>query len=235
MKPLERLRNASTKSGPLTLLRRGADFIIQLDGEDLMLSRLNGSERDLARLAIAEVRRPGPLRVLVGGLGMGFTLRAALDALDDRPGSSVVVSEAFGAVLEWNEELLGSLAGYPLDDPRTSVRIEDVRESLHAAPGTWDVAVLDVDNGPSAFTLSSNESLYRPASLRRTADALAPGGVFGVWSADPDPGFVRELAAAGLSARAETVSARVGGKGARHTIFLGTKTGRRAGGGSRRP
>jgi spermidine synthase len=135
------------------------------------------------------------------------------------------VAEVFEAVVEWNRLHLGPLADHPLRDPRVEVVIADVA-TLITTPEQWDLLLLDMDNGPDALTVGFNEQLYRPAGLARQGRALRPGGVLAVWSAAPDRAFLARLNAAGLSARAETVSARGGKKGARHTIFVARRGGR---------
>jgi spermidine synthase len=226
MKARELVEKISTPDGEMALYRHDRDFIIKINGDDLMLSRLHGSEDALAQLALAEISRPGPIRVLIGGLGMGFTLRAALEALGDRPGSSasdgsqVVVAEIYEAVVRWNRIHLGHLAEYPLNDPRARLRVEDVRACLEDGPGAWDAILLDTDNSPAAFTLETNRSLYDVAGSYQLRSALAPGGVLAVWSAHPDTGFVKNLRKAGFKARAKSVAARASGKGGRHVIFL---------------
>lgn len=241
MKPFRRLDSVVTRDGvELTLHQRGEAFYIQIDGYDLMSSRAHGSEDELARLALSEVRtgngaRPdgaGP-RVLVGGLGMGFTLRATLNALGGRtsPGKAaeVVVAEVFPAVVDWNRGPLANLAGRPLADPRVRVVEGDVGELLAEAGdesgdgGAFDAILLDVDNGPEAITLEANSRLYTDRGLARTYRALAPGGVLAVWSAHDEPRFVKRLRKAGFRVATHRVSERHGGKGGRHTIFVATR------------
>lgn len=238
MKPFRLLDSVVTRDGvELTLHQRGEAFYIQIDGYDLMSSRAHGSEDELARLALAEVRtgdggRPGGAgpRVLVGGLGMGFTLRATLDALGERSpsgkGAEVVVAEAFDAVVAWNRGPLAHLAGRPLADPRVRVVVGDVAERL-AEVGeetvAFDVILLDVDNGPEAITLEANEHLYTDRGVGRAYRALAPGGALAVWSAHDDPRFAQRLRRAGFRVETHRVSERHGGKGGRHTIFVATR------------
>jgi predicted membrane-bound spermidine synthase len=224
----------------LTLYQRGDAFYIQIDGYDLMSSRAHGSEDQLARLALAALRSADGgsagagagrwPRVLVGGLGMGFTLRATLDALAARrPARSeaeVVVAEVFPAVIEWNRGPLAHLAGRPLADPRVRIVVGDVAERLaevseEARP--YDVVLLDVDNGPEAITLEANDRLYTPKGLARAYGALVPGGVLAVWSANDDPRFADRLRRAGFRVETHRVSERSGGKGGRHVIFVGTR------------
>jgi len=211
----------------LVLYQRGGVFAIEIDGADLMFSRAHGSEEDLARLALEALGdRPAP-RVLVGGLGMGYTLRAVLDGLDagggKRSRAVVVVAEAFPEVVSWNRGVLADLARRPLDDRRVRVEEDDVVEVVARARKPFDVILLDVDNGPEALTLDGNRHLYTPTGLARLHDALAPGGVLAVWSATGDPRFVRRLGGAGFAASQHRSYARPGGKGGRHTIFLGRR------------
>lgn len=204
----------------LSLYRRGDVFEIQIDGHDLMSSRAHGSEEELARRALAALgERPSP-RLLVGGLGMGFTLRAALEALGRR-GGEVVVAEVFPSVVRWNRELLGHLTGRPLDDPRVRVEVGDVADRL--APDAFDVVLLDVDNGPEALTLESNRQLYGRRGLARIHEALRAGGVLAVWSAGGDDRFVDELERGGFETTVHRVRERPSGKGARHVLFVGRR------------
>lgn len=226
MKPFRLLECVTTRDNrELTLYQRGGDFHIHVDGLDLMSSRSHGSEEEMARMAIEALDgRPAP-RLLVGGLGMGFTLRATLDALTARggPPAEVVVAEAFPAVVEWNRGPLSHLAARPLEDPRVRVVVGDVGEAITEAAGgggAYDVVLLDVDNGPEAFTLEHNRHLYGTRGLERLASALAPGGVVAVWSAHDHPPFLARLGKAGFQARTRRLRARSCGKGERHVIFL---------------
>jgi spermidine synthase len=225
MKPTKVLDCVGTPDGrELVLFERGGEFIIQVDRYDLMGSRAHGSEEEMARLSLAALGdRPAP-RVLVGGLGMGFTLRATLDSLVGRPGARVVVAEMFPAVVEWNRTHLGHLAGRPLDDKRVQVAEGDVGKLLATVREPFDVILLDVDNGPEAMTLESNHELYTPAGVGRLFRALSPGGVLAVWSADDHPRFTDRLRRGGFSdAAARRVSARAAGKGGKHVVFVGRK------------
>lgn len=238
MKPFRLVERVVTADGrELTLHQRGGDFHIHLDGLNLMSSRAHGSEEEMARMALEAWGGDTSPRVLIGGLGMGYTLRAALDALraggERRQGAAVVVAEVFPAVVEWNRGPLAHLAGRPLDDPATRILVGDVAEAIAEAAarpsgaGAYDLILLDVDNGPEAFTLDDNRRLYTDAGLRQVVRALAPGGVLAVWSAGDDPGFTRRLRKAGLEARARHLRARTCGKGARHAIFLAARPRRR--------
>jgi spermidine synthase len=218
MRPFHTLASVTTPDGRrLTLHRRETDFFIHLDGEELMSSRAYGSEAALAELAcrdLAQVRRP---RVLIGGLGLGYTLRAALQVL---PGTAeVIVAEVFPCVVDWNRRYLADLGG-PLEDPRVRVVERDVVDLLGDTRQTpYQVILLDVDNGPAAWCQDSNRRLYDRRGLERIRRSLAPGGVLAVWSAQADPVFVKRLRQCGFAARAETARAS-GRKGSRHTIFL---------------
>ena len=206
----------------LTLWQRGDEFSIRLSGHvgELMNSRMHASEEALARLACEGLReRPGA-RVLIGGLGMGYTLAEALRGLG--PDASVVVAELVGAVVDWNRGPLGPCAGRPLDDARVQVAVGDVARWLSPDAGTFDAVVLDVDNGPSAMTRRPNAWLYGRAGLAAAHERLRPGGVLAVWSAEPDDAFTRRLEQAGFSVRVETTRARPG-KGARHVVWLGRR------------
>lgn len=222
--PVE-LGEAQVPGGPvLRLMRRGAEYLLFADGGVLMSSRVKASEQALARDGLAPiVGRPRP-RVAIGGLGMGFTLRAALDALP--ADASVVVCELFEAVVDWNRGELGLASGQPLADPRVQVHVGDVLTWLARQRGL-DAVLLDVDNGPEAFTTAENRDLYGLAGLATVAAALAPGGVAAFWSAWHAPGFVRSLEDVGLKASAVAVRAGGAGRGATHRLFLGIRPGRR--------
>ncbi|MCA0341691.1 MAG: hypothetical protein LCH99_18430 [Proteobacteria bacterium] len=206
----------------LRLKRRGAEFSIMLGANELMNSRLSGSEEQLARLAIERLGgRPSP-RILVGGLGMGFTLRAALAELG--PDARVAVAELIPAVIAWARGQMADIFAGCLDDPRVDVREADVGAVIASARGDLDAILLDVDNGPEGLTTSGNDALYSHAGLARAAAALRPGGVLAVWSSGPDSGFTRRLRDAGF--RVEEVSVRARAKrGARHVIWLAVKPG----------
>jgi spermidine synthase len=210
MKPWLTLGEAQAPDGTaLRLQQRGEEFAIRAGGQVLMTSRSHGSEERLATAALDGLR-PAPGRVLVGGLGMGYTLRAALDRLG--PAAQVVVAELVPAVVDWNRGPLAQLAGRPLEDARVEISVGDVRACL--TPAAWDAILLDVDNGPIALTQESNASLYSARGLAFLRAALRPGGRLALWSAAPEPSFVGRLGRAGLAA--EMLPA-----GGRHVIFLG--------------
>lgn len=209
----------------LCLHRRGdlLEFSIQISGyiSELMNSRMHASEDALAELGCAVVAgRPAP-HVLVGGLGMGFTLAAALKALG--PGSVVTVAELVPEVVEWNRGPLGECAAFPLHDPRTRVHVGDVADLLRQGRAVYDAVLLDVDNGPEGMTHHGNDWLYSPPGLAAARRVLRPGGVLAVWSATPDDRFTRRLRQAGFQVEVRGVRARPG-KGAHHTIWLAHRT-----------
>jgi len=218
MKPQHTLGKASTPDGgEIVLYERDGAYVIRVNGLELMTSRAHGSEEDLARLALAKVKRKKP-KVLVGGLGMGYTLRAVLDAVPKS--AKVMVAEILPAVIAWNRNELAHLAGAPLEDPRVAVVERNVAEIIAAGPSAFDAVLLDVDNGPAALTVVENERLYGSSGLAAIRRCLRPGGVLGVWSADPDRGFEKRLAKAGFKVATETVPARRNAKGPKHTIFI---------------
>ncbi len=204
----------------MKLYQRAHEFSISVKNEELMNSRMHGSEDALAELACRQVRDRKHPRVLIGGLGMGFTLRAALDNLD--PDAEVVVAELVPAVIKWNRSHLADLAGHPLDDPRVTVRESDVAHVIKEKSGVFDAILLDVDNGPDGLTHAGNDRLYSRGGILAAKAALKPGGLLGVWSAEPDKSFTKRLRGAGLSIEEITVRARKT-KGRRHTIWLAEK------------
>ncbi len=220
MIPWELLGEARTPDGTaMTLTRRGKDYMILADGKDLMSSHMKGSEEELARLGCHRARTLEKACVLVGGLGMGFTLRAALDGVG--ADATVVVAELMPAVVAWNRGPLAFLAGKPLEDPRTKVEIRDVADTLREGSGRFDAILLDVDNGPCAFTQASNAGLYDNAGLMMARAALKPAGVLAVWSAWDDRKFEHRLRHHGFSVETHRVRARLRQGGPRHTLFLG--------------
>jgi len=218
MKPFETLDTFTTPDGRrLTLHHRDGEYFINLDGHELMSTRVRGSETLLGRLACQQLQHAGKPRVLIGGLGLGFTLTAALEVLP--PGAEVVQAEVFPVVLEWHREHLQSLA-VPLDDPRVRVQIDDVSRLIARGDGPrFDAILLDTDNGPDALCIGANASLYDTPGIERIKAALQPRGTLAVWSAHPDPAFVRRLRRAGFRVHQERVRGHRG-KGPRHTVFV---------------
>ena len=206
----------------LTLWQRGDDFAIRLSGVagDLMNSRAHHSEEALAEFACARLGAVEEARVLVGGLGMGFTLAAVLRCVP--PSAEVIVAELVPGVVDWNRGLLGRCAGRPVDDGRVRIHPGDVAELIENPVDNFDAILLDVDNGPAAMTAVANERLYSAEGLRRLYAALRPEGIAAIWSAQVDQRFVSRLKRAGFEARSRTVRARPG-KGSRHTIFVARK------------
>jgi spermidine synthase len=222
VKPLELIDETLTPGGTdMKLTRRSNEYIILANGKSLMSSRMHGSEEALATFACRRVRTMDQACVLVGGLGMGFTLRATLDVLPRN--AMVVVAELVPAVVEWNRGPLGPLAGQPLKDRRVRVYVGDVAVMLSSSPGQFDAVLLDVDNGPAAFTSSDNARLYDDRGLAAAHSALKAGGVLAVWSARDDRKFEQRLRYGGFTVEVERVRARLKKGGPRHTIFLGHK------------
>ena len=219
MKPWEILALARTPDGSsLELRRHDRDYVIHAAGYDLMTSRMHGSED--AMMAIACPHPRGAARVLVGGLGMGYTLRGVLDLLPED--GEAVVGELVPEVVEWNRGPLGPLAGHPLDDPRVEVVLGDVSRIIRESDGQFDAILLDVDNGPGAPTQRGNSRLYTPAGLAAARRALRPRGGLAIWAIDNERGFERRLRAAGFTPSTHLVTAH-GTRGKRHTVFLGRR------------
>ena len=190
---------------------------MRLEHVELMNSRMHESEEELARVAISGHPGTADPHVLVGGLGMGFTLRAALDLLPAAP--RVTVAELVPEVVDWNRQHLGALAGEPLLDTRVGVQVTDVADLVAAAEAVFDIILLYTDNGPEGTTAEANEQLYQTAGLNSLLGALRPGGVLAVWSAFPSRAFTDRLTRAGF--RVEQLSSRARkAKGARHVIWL---------------
>ena len=222
MKPWELLGQTQAPDGSdLSLTLRGGEYVILANGKSLMSSRMHGSEEALATSACARLRSRSLPRVLVGGLGMGFTLRATLDHLP--ADAAVVVAELLPAVVEWNRGPLGPLANHPLKDRRVRVEPGDVGVAIRAASNAYDAILLDVDNGPSAFATAGNASLYDDAGLATAHAALNDTGVLAIWSAREDRRFEQRLRYAGFTVQVERVRARLKKGGPRHVIFLGLK------------
>ncbi|RUT82602.1 hypothetical protein [Mesorhizobium sp. M7A.T.Ca.US.000.02.2.1] len=223
MIPWVQLDSAKTPDGgqELRLKRRGTEFSIMLGTNELMNSRLSGSEEALAKLSCERIAGHSRPTILIGGLGMGFTLRAALTELANDAG--IVVAELVPAVVAWARGPMAEIFGGCLDDPRVTIQETDVGQLIRSRPAAWDAILLDVDNGPEGIVHKSNDALYSVQGLAAARSALKPGGVLAVWSQGPDSGFTRRLKQAGFAV--EEVSTRANGKrGARHVIWIATRT-----------
>lgn len=227
----DELARATTACGEELVLReRAGTFEIRCNGWDLMSNRAHYSEQWMARTACEQLPADAP-RVLIGGLGMGFTLRAALDVL---PATAVVVvAELLAEIIAWNRGVLAPLAHRPLDDPRVSVARADVAELLQ--PDSFDAILLDVDNGPDAVMLRGNASLYGPQGVQRMRRALRAGGILAVWSASPSPRFERTLRAAGFLWDRTDVAARGAEDDPLHSVYRARPVGATCGAATRLP
>jgi len=220
--PLELLGETRTSDGAdLKLTRRGNEYIILANGKSLMSSRMHGSEEALAQFGCRRARLLERPCVLVGGLGMGYTLRATLDLLP--ADAEVVVAELVPAVVEWNRGPLGPLAEHPLKDKRVRIDMRDVALTLLSSTAQFDAVLLDVDNGPTAFTADTNAAVYDDRGLAAARAALKPGGVLAVWSARDDRKFEQRLRYNEFKVEVEHVRGRLKKGGPRHIIFLGYK------------
>ena len=220
MIPRKLLGSAQTpdESGELQLSQRGDDFFITYNGTELMNSRMHGSEDMLAKLACKPIAGRPKARVLVGGLGLGYTLAAALSIVRDD--AAVVVAELVPAVVQWNRNMCGHLAGHPMEDPRVQVQEQDVCILLKNGQEGFDAIMLDVDNSPDSMTQKSNDWLYTKNGLAKIYQSLRPKGILTVWSAASDTTFTRRLQKAGFTVQEKTVKARGSGKGGLHTIWV---------------
>ncbi len=220
MLPWVHLATATAPQGErLRLLRRGDEFSIRLEGgNELMNSRMSGSEEALATLAFERIPDGPAPQVLIGGLGMGFTLRAAQSAAP--PEARFVVSEIVPELVDWAMQHLGAVFGDCLADPRVKIRVGDVGAEIRDGAGGWDAILLDVDNGPEGLTRASNDAIYGEAGLRSARRALVSGGVLAVWSASADPAFTKRLVRCGFDVQAVSVRAARSRRGSRHTIWI---------------
>ena len=208
-------------NGDITLLKRGHEFSIRTAGTELMNSRIHGSEELLAELTCKGIKKKSNVKILIGGLGMGYTLAAALD--QSRTDTHITVSELIPAVIKWNMEHLGHLAGKPLEDPRVFVENKDVVNIIGGKKSFWDAILLDVDNGPAGLTRKENNRLYNMSGLKMSYRVLCPGGILAIWSSKEDAAFTHRLKQCGFQTQIKTVRARKTGKGSRHTIWLALK------------
>ncbi|MFB1481151.1 hypothetical protein [Corallococcus sp. RDP092CA] len=218
MKPWETVERAQVPDvGEVMLARRDEEYVLRVRGQTLMSSRQHGSEMAMAEAGCANLAAEAPARVLVGGLGFGFTVRAVLDRLG--PGARVVVAELMPPVVEWNRGVLAPLAKAPLEDPRVTVVEGDVGRLMRKQQGGFDVILLDVDNGPTALTHPDNDSLYDLTGVSHAFNALRSNGTLVVWSAGPSPAFTNRLEEVGFTVQLLHPAAH-GSKGTRHTLFV---------------
>jgi spermidine synthase len=219
MMPRALLATALVPGGAeLRLFQRGDDYAITLDDNELMSSRMGGSEEALAVMACERLRKDQALRLLIGGYGMGFTLRAALALL--APQAQVTLVELVPEILDWARGPMAHLTAGCLDDPRVEVIVGDVGREIAAARSRYDAILLDVDNGPEGLTRDANDQIYSTAGLARAKAALKPGGVLAIWSATQSTVFSRRLKASGFVVEEVSVRGRSNGKGPRHVIWF---------------
>lgn len=205
----------------LRLMRRGKEFSIKLGSNELMNSRLSGSEEALATLAAKRLEKVAGPHVLIGGLGMGFTLRAALAVLGSK--ARIVVVELVPAVVAWARGPMADIFGDSLNDPRVTIREADVADTIRSQRAKFDAILLDVDNGPEGLTRKGNDALYSLTGLKAARAALRSGGVLAVWSSGPNPAFTKRLRSAGFDASEINIRATGKGTGVRHVIWMATR------------
>jgi len=222
MIPYKLIDTATEHGTTMRLYQRGEEFSIRVDkAGELMNSRQHNSEDILAELACKKISGRKHAHLLVGGLGMGFTLEATL--LHSAPDAQVTVSELMPAVVRWNREYIGACSGFPLRDERVDVLELDVGQVMREHKNGFDAIMLDVDNGPDSFTREDNDSLYGLHGLKNAYDALKPGGVLTVWSAFPDTAFTRRMKKTGFKVDEQRVRAHKSQSGNRHTIWVGVR------------
>ena len=223
MKPWKYLDSAPVPGdgGTMELLGRDTEYVIRVNGQHLMSTRMHGSEDALAELAFSQLHKTSKPRILVGGLGMGFTLAATLKGLPTT--GEVVVAELVPCIIQWNRGELGDAAGRPLEDPRARIHEGDIVELIGRSDKEWDAILLDVDNGPSGLTRNSNNALYSTKGLTAAHKALRTGGILGVWSAFPDDNFTKIFEKSGFKVVAHKVRARRIKRGHRHIVWIGQR------------
>jgi spermidine synthase len=222
MIPRELIGEAEVPGGPpLRLFRRGSDFMIVLERNELMSTRMHGSEVALGTMACDRLAGHKAPHLLIGGYGMGYTLRAVLGQLG--PGAHITLVELVPGIIDWARGPMAAVTAGCLDDPRVTLTMGDVGASMAHSNAQYDAILLDVDNGPEGLTRAANDGLYSPQGLANAKQALRPGGILAVWSAAPDTAFGRQLERGGFSVETVKVRARETGKGATHIIWFATK------------
>ena len=223
MKPRIKLAEAATPDGgEMVLFQHDRDFIIMVNGVDLMHSRRHESEFALARLACTNLGGQEQAKVLIGGLGLGYTLRQTLDCLTE--GDQIVIAELMADIVQWNSDFVGQLAGDPLKDQRVSTHIGDVYQLIIAENAKYDAIILDVDNGPEAMSLADNQQLYSYQGITACRHALRAKGVLAVWSAAPSKKFERLLQDCGFQVRRYRVPAHKGKNPDYHFVWLASES-----------
>lgn len=210
-------------NGELLLQRRGDEYSIRVDGYELMNTRVHGSEDALAEIACTQLRDAAHAHVLIGGLGMGFTLAAVLTAIG--PAGKATVAELVPEVVEWNRGPMGTASGSPLADKRTTVVTKDVAEVIRQNRDAFDAILLDVDNGPTSLVAKGNDRLYTVAGLRAAHAALRPGGILAIWSSADDAVFTRRLNQQGFDAEVRKVGSSGRSRGPRYWIWIARRVG----------
>jgi spermidine synthase len=208
--------------GEIRLYRRGTEYSIRVGAYELMNNRVHGSEDALASIVCERLKDRNRARVLIGGLGMGFTLAGVLKDLGAN--SEVVVAELVPAVVTWNRGPLGAFAGQPLDDPRVRMHELDVGKVIRAEENVYNAILLDVDNGPAGLTSKTNDQLYGTRGLRAAFSALRPGGILAIWSAGPDPAFTKRLQNSGFAVEQVQVRGRGKSGGSRFLIWIARRS-----------
>lgn len=222
MTPRELIATAKVPGGvELRLVRHGDDHMIMIDNNELMSSRVGGSEEALATMTCDRLRKGIAPHLLIGGYGMGFTLRAALAMLGTK--AKVAVAELVPEIIDWARGPMATLTAGCLDDPRVHLIAGDVAAAIMTATNRYDAILLDVDNGPSGLVRAANDGLYSVKGLGAAMSALRPGGILAIWSATPDAAFTKRIKHAGFSVEEVTARARSNGKGPRHTIWFGSR------------
>ena len=228
MKPWNVVERVLAPDGTeMTLVQRDGEYVVRYAGKVLMSTRQHASEEALATLAFELIddskgdKKAEPKTVLVGGMGLGYTARAALDRLSR--GGKVLIAEFTPEIVHWNEKHVGAFARHPLADPRVRVQLGDAVALIYSSTNLYDLILLDIDNGPSGMVHAANQRLYGDRGIAACHRALKPGGVLAVWSSDPDSPYLKRLERGGFAASSKNIAARGDSGGVRHVIFLGLR------------